>query len=107
MNGTHLPNATYQRRCADLYNRFLRCGIRPAWIEPRVVNQAQHEAAHNLKQQLRSRAHRRHAKKHDQLTMQAKAWKSKYEAARKLGERPTHTEPKPHPLIVALRQPTL
>lgn len=80
MNGTHLPNATYQRRCADLYNRFLRCGIRPAWIEPRVVNQAQHEAAHNLK--------------------------SKYEAARKLGERPTHAEPKPHPLIAALRQPT-
>lgn len=107
MNGTHLPNTIFERRCYDLYNRFCRCGIRPAYIELRVAKQAMLEATHNLKQRLRSRAHRRHAKKHDELTMQAKAWKAKYDSARKLGERFVHAEPKPHELIVALRKSTL
>lgn len=99
--------STLQQRCQDLYNRMLRLGLRPAWIEPRVHRQAMLEHQHNSAHQFRARAAKRHARKHDRITEQAKAWKAEYEAARRLGERFVHAEKKPHPLIVALRQISL
>ena len=99
--------ATLHQRCIALMRRMIRRGIRPAWIEPRVERQAMLENAHNVAHQFRARAAKRHARKHDQLTEQAKAWKAEYEAARRLGERFVHAEKKPHPLLVAYRHTTL
>lgn len=99
--------STLEQRCVALHNRMLRLGIRPAWIEPRVHRQAMLEHQHNVAHQFRAKAAKRHARKHTQLTKQAKAWKAEYEAAHPLGERFVHAEKQPHPLLVALRQISL
>lgn len=85
-NGTcyGLDHTTYMRRINDVANRMLRIGLRPAWLEPRVDKQARSSWLHNEQRQKAAAARRARMAHHDQTTLQAKAWKAKYDQSRRL-----------------------
>ena len=93
----HLDHSAYMRRINDMANRMLRIGLRPAWLHPRVDNQARSTSLHNEQHQKQAAGRRTRIAHHDQVTLQAKAWKAKYDTDRRL-RRETTVNAQPHPL---------